>query len=442
MTTRFFAIIPVIPWVAFAGAPPTDIEEIVRTWFEHPGTKAPSICIAAFNRDGLLWQGGWGLADVEHNVPSTPETRYHFASVTKLATTLLLAQSVAAGTVGLDDPVSRYIPDFSARYPEPGARPITLRDLATHTAGLTNWWKYSVNAMTERELVAWFGDAGFAVQPGLEYKYSNFGFSVLGLALARAEQRPWAELLRDRVLAPLDMTSTGLDELYEHSTLARGYWYRDGERQVRPRSAPFRAHAPASAIVSTVGDMAQFGRAHLAETAPAVVSTEMTDLLFRVYHYSGASNAIGLGWHYCWSGGVPRWYHLGAWNYNYSRLAVRPDVGIGVVLVTNGPWTHDPTVALLKALAPQADTARLDACTGVYVDPAGEQTRVRRVAGPELLLEIEGAGRLIPLSRHTFFVAGRGWPGGQWVRFGEEDGARVMLYETRRLVRRAAEPAP
>jgi len=437
-----FAVVLQVASVAGAAEPPADAAAIARKWLAHAGTKAPGISVAAFDRSGILWSGGFGFADLEQRRPATAATRYHFASITKVHTTLILAQLAVQGKVGLDDPVTKYLPGFKPRYPEPGAQPITLRHLATHTAGLTNWWRAPASSLTEKELVDWQRIAGLAVHPGFQFKYSNHGLSTLGAALAHATGKSYSDLLRERVLRPLGMKSSGLEELYDHADLARGYWVKDGKLVARPRSGPFRAHAPASALVSTVEDVARFGCAHLANGSNTVVPSKALDMLFTPYCSTDRYSAIGLGWHYTWRSSIPRWWHLGAWNYNYSRIVVRPDAGIGLALATNGPWGYDPTLSFLKLLTSHADTSAIDALTGEYADDRGKVVTVLRPPGPEMTLEIKGAGRLIPMTRRTFRIPAKRGLGGEWVRFIDEVGKKAMLWESRKFVKREDTPTP
>ncbi|MGD8239544.1 MAG: serine hydrolase domain-containing protein [Armatimonadota bacterium] len=173
---------------ATGAEPPADAAELIEKWLADKS--APAISVAAVNRDGILWSAGFGLADVEAERPATATTRYQFASITKVYTALLLAQLAAAGEADLDAPLSRYLPELKVRYPEPGAREITLRDVATHTAGFTRDMRGEKasgrkHAYTVEEFLQWQKTAGFTAMPGLQHKYSNFGYGVLGAALER-----------------------------------------------------------------------------------------------------------------------------------------------------------------------------------------------------------------------------------------------------------------
>jgi CubicO group peptidase (beta-lactamase class C family) len=416
--------------------PPPEVAEAVRQWLADPTTKAPGIAVAAVNASGFLWSGAFGLADVAQKRPATPATRWQMASITKVYTTLVLAQLAHEGRIELDAPLTRYLPEFQPRFPEPGAPLLTLRRLANHTSGFTNGWGEPNHSYSLAQLLAWIRAAGLTAQPGLQYQYSNTGFSLLGGAMERATGQPYADLLRDRVLRPLHLDASGLTTLPPHADLATSYWLQEGKLVPRAASPLFDAQTPASSLVSTVEDIGRFAQAHLAEGPTAPIPDAVKDRLFTATVPAGDATAIGLGWHYTWRENLPYWYHIGAWNYFYSRIVVRPDVVIGLVLSTNGPWTRDLIAPLLRILAAQADTRRLDALAGDYVDPAGKVFTVLRPPGPELMLELAGVGRLLPLSRHTFRVPTGAGNSGSWIRFVSENGKQVMLWDTRQLVRR------
>src|SRR5690606_12939120 len=129
-------------------------------------------------------------------------------------TGILLADLVLRGVVSLEDPVERHLPD-GWTVPSYEGHPITLRDLATHTSGLPRMpARFSpVNAqdpyaaMNDDSLRVHVAASPPTRAPG-EYAYSNLGFALLGRALAHAGGKPWSELLRERVLEPLELRRT------------------------------------------------------------------------------------------------------------------------------------------------------------------------------------------------------------------------------------------
>jgi len=419
--------------LARAAEPPREVAEFLQKWLADPNVKAPGIAVAAVNRDGIVWSGGFGYHDLEKKRPITAKTRFQFASVTKVYTALILAQLAAERKIDLDAPLTRYIPEFKSRWPAPGAQPITARHLATHTSGLTNWWGEPVHCYTAQQLLQWQEKAGLAAPPGFQTKYSNHGFALLGIALERATGQKYADLIRQRVFEPLQLKSSTLTAVPPHPDLAVSYWEHEGKLVPQPASAVFQAQDPASALVATVDDVARFAHAHLAAGPSSAVTDEIRDMLFTPH-----SPTIGLGWHYS-AGDVPHWFHGGAWNAFYSRIVVRPDVGVGLVLSTNGFWKNDPTVPLLRMLAPYADPSSLDRHCGEYVGPKDKRIVVHRPPGPEMTLEAKDVGRMLPMGRHMFQLPSkRGSGAATWVRFVDDEGRHVMLFDAERYVRQPA----
>ena len=302
---------------------------------------------------------------------------------------------------------------------------------------MTNWWGRSTSLYSVKQLLDWTQDTALTVEPGIQFKYSNSGVSVIGAAMERATGWSYPELLRERVFKPLGLNSSDITTVPPHPDLATSYWMQNEKLVVRPPSGIFEAQNPASTLVSTVDDVARFVHAHLTSEPNAAISEPVRDILFTPYFSYEEDRGIGLGWFCSWRDNLPYWSHVGSWNYFFSRIVIRPDVGIGLAFSTNGPSNGDLLVApLLKILAAQADPGPLDAVTGDYVDASGEVFTVHRPPGPELTLAIKDVGRLLPLTRHTFRVRSKGARNGEWVRFVDEDGKKVMVWETGRLVSR------
>jgi D-alanyl-D-alanine-carboxypeptidase/D-alanyl-D-alanine-endopeptidase len=158
------------------------------------------------------------------------DTVFEIMSITKVLTSLLLADMAARGEVAFDDPVAKYLP---LTLHERG-RPIRLLDLATYTSGLPNMpgnvppdWYAHPNPMgdyTEARLFEFLASYVPKYEPGTHYEYANLGFGLLGIALARRAGKTYEELLIERVCDPLGLTDTGITltgEMRRH--LARGH---------------------------------------------------------------------------------------------------------------------------------------------------------------------------------------------------------------------------
>src|SRR5216117_4169842 len=154
----------------------------------------------------------YGFANNAQNRRVTEDSIFNLGSVGKVFATTLLAQAVKQGEVSLDDPVAKYVTELQ----QGEIRKVTLGQLASHTSGLTRTPQQSepghrgpyTLADFIRYLNAWQADAAHA--PGKQDIYSNTGFVLLSLALQRRFNTPIAQLMEERLLAPLGMTSTAL----------------------------------------------------------------------------------------------------------------------------------------------------------------------------------------------------------------------------------------
>ncbi len=229
-----------------------------------------SATVGVVSGKDLIWTRSYGDADMEKKTPADRDTVYRIGSITKMFTAVMLEQLVESGKVHYSDPAEKYFPELKSvqgRFPD--APPITLVQLATHTAGLSREPDNTETYVTggpvsawEKVLVAALPHTHYSFEPGTRFFYSNIGFAILGATLARAAGEPYLEYIPKHVLAPLGMTQSGL-ELNERMLphLAKGY--QVGPREV-DSTTPQKEHegrgykVPNGAIYTTVGDLARF----------------------------------------------------------------------------------------------------------------------------------------------------------------------------------------
>lgn len=186
----------------------------------------PGVAVAAC-RDGhqaVLVGGTAGGGE-----PVLPGTRFEIGSLTKTFTVLLLAEMVARGEVGYDDPIDRHLPAGAAP-----RRPITLAHLATHRSGLPRlppgllrtalpaFFTNPYHAFGPDDVLEALRRTKIRSTPGTRVHYSNFGVGLLGLLLARAADRPYEDLVADRVLRPLRLVDTNCAEAPQATGHFRG----------------------------------------------------------------------------------------------------------------------------------------------------------------------------------------------------------------------------
>ena len=195
-------------------------------------------CALAVARDGaLLYTRGYGYANLDYDIPITPQTVFDVASVTKQFVAALANMLALEGKLSLDDDVRKWLPEL----PEYEA-PITLRHLIHHTGGLRDYLNLfplagagDYYAVSREQLLAMMSRQRAAVfAPGERYEYSNSGYMLLAHALERAGGKSIGELARERIFEPLGMESSLMYEDREEIIPRRATGYhRDDDGRLR-----------------------------------------------------------------------------------------------------------------------------------------------------------------------------------------------------------------
>ena len=250
---------------------------------------------------------------------------YRIGSITKMFTALMLEQLVEAGKVHLSDPVEKYFPEINTvlgRYP--GAPPITLVQLATHTAGLsrepdnTETYLKGQVADWEKTLIAALPHTHYILEPGTRFSYSNIGYAILGAALERAAGESYVEYVSKHIFQPLGMTHTALErnpEMLAH--LSKGYQLMgpkevDAETAQREHETGRGYKVPNGAIYTTVVSQS---------AVPADI-----DL----------SQGYGIGFQVERRENYVAFGHGGAVAGYTASLLMNRKAGIGVIVLSNG----------------------------------------------------------------------------------------------------------
>lgn len=268
--------------------------------------------------------------------PITDSTIFEIGSITKGFTGILLADMVLRGEVALDDPVARYLPDWTI--PTWSDQPITLLDLATHTSGLPRMPgnmhpangqdPYADYTLEEfRQFLAHFR---LPRSPGLGYDYSNFGMALLGIALARRANTTYQALIQDRILTPLGMRNTWFEvPERERGRLARGH-----DTELEPTGAwHLGQFAPAGGLRSTVPDLLRLAAA-IRDTTAGPLARAMAFAIRPRRPYVGV-DSIGLAWHHLHLDGADIVWHNGGTGGFRSWLGVDIRHRKSVVVLAN-----------------------------------------------------------------------------------------------------------
>jgi CubicO group peptidase (beta-lactamase class C family) len=184
----------------------------------------------------LVYDLAAGLADREAKAPVKADTIFRWASLTKPVVTAAAMALVEKGVISLDDPVTRFLPDFRPKLPTGETPPITVRQLMTHTAGLMyRFFEPGAGPYTDANVSDGMDQPGLSMEenlrriasvplaypPGAAWIYS-VGMDVLGAFIAKAAGKPLPDLVRDLITGPLGMTDTGF-VVTERDRLATAY---------------------------------------------------------------------------------------------------------------------------------------------------------------------------------------------------------------------------
>lgn len=221
----------------------------------------PAMVVAVEKAGQVVYRRAFGLADVENGVAATPDHVFPIGSVTKTMTGLALMQLVAAGRLGLDDPVGRYVDGL----PPPVAG-LALRHLADHTSGLVGYLdvpgfpRDSQKPFTRAEVVAAFKDLPLQFTPGTRWSYTNSGIYLLGLVIEKVSGLSYEEYLAQNLFTPFGMAQSSM-EGWGTVIQQRAHGYMPGRGGLRnaPRHDPLLPFA-AGAVLSTVDDMLRYRR--------------------------------------------------------------------------------------------------------------------------------------------------------------------------------------
>ncbi len=249
----------------------------------------PAVSIAVI-KDGLLLKAeGYGIADMEHDVPARVDTVFKIGSTSKqfiAAGVMLLIQD---GKIGADEKVSKYIPGTPSTW-----QAITIRHLLTHTSGLPReapaFDPYKIQP--DADVIKSAFPLPLNAKPGDKYDYSNLGYYVLADVIRTVSGKPWAEFLNERVFAPLGMGATRPTSTTDViPNRADGYaWITDKFQNAEN----WPALRPSGAFLSTAPDMAKWETA--LQTGRVLTLSTKKEMWTPVILNGGEEYPYGFGW--------------------------------------------------------------------------------------------------------------------------------------------------
>jgi CubicO group peptidase (beta-lactamase class C family) len=227
-TTVFLLIGCLLPVPVCQGqGDPSRMEQIVQSYAT---TKQFMGSVLVVQNDKVLLDKGYGYANLEWQIPGSPDAKFRLGSLTKQFTAACILLLEERGKLKTDDPVKKYMTDAPATWDK-----ITIYNLLTHTSGIPNFTSFPDYRSTEaapttaEKLVARFRDKNLDFQPGEKWNYSNSGYVLLGYLIEKISGQSYQDFVQENIFKPLGMNDSGYDS-NSAIILHRAYGYAPGPR--------------------------------------------------------------------------------------------------------------------------------------------------------------------------------------------------------------------
>lgn len=346
------------------------------------------VSIALVDDQRIVWQKGFGYADLENGTPATPETVYRAGSIAKVFTAAATMQLAEQGKLDIDRPLSAALPGFSIKSRFPNSAPITPRNIMCHHSGLPSNFLHGLfvrNPGRFETVVDSIRDEYQAFPANYVFSYSNLGMALLGAAIQQVSGEPFDTYMEHHIFQPLGMNQTRFSQrpvtkVYDRNKETEVFSMRD---------------MPAANLLSNVIDLAQFMKMHFADGdvgGQRILGRSSLNEMLRIQNKDFPltfGQYVGLGWMMSGidvPGGGPVASHGGSLPDSHSMMAMLPEHKLGVVILTNSATSH---LAVSK-IAAEALRLMLEAKTGIRQEAASPVHAVERKPTDEELRFFNG----------------------------------------------------
>ncbi len=293
--------------------------------------KIPGVAVAVIHKGKEVVAKGYGLANVEHDVPVTADTVFQSGSVGKQFTAAVILLLAEQKKLSLDDPITNFFPDAPFRWGK-----ITVRHLLTHTSGLGDYTQALDlrKDYTEDELAKLAFGLKPTFAPGEKWSYSNTGYALLGFIARKASGRFYGNILKDDVFAPLGMkTARIINEADIMPHRAAGYRISGGKLKNQEWVAPTINTTADGALYVSLRDMIAWDKG---VRDGAVLSADSWKAAFTpVTLTNGKPFPYGFGWQVDEDRGQLHHHHGGAWQGFTTHISRYRGDDLSVIVLTN-----------------------------------------------------------------------------------------------------------
>ena len=317
----------------------TRVDDYIRA--EMQAQQIPGLALAVIKDGKMIVARGYGLANVEHQVPVRPETIFQSGSTGKQFTATAVMMLVEEGKLSLDDKISKYFPDGPEAW-----QYITVRHLLTHTSGMTDYPQdFDLRRdYSEDELFQRIKNIPLAFQPGEKWSYSNLAYVMLGILIHKVSGKFYGDFLQERIFKPLEMTTARIiSESDIVPNRASGYRVVNGQLKNQNWVSPSLNTTADGALYLTIYDMAKWDAALY--TDKLLKKSSLEQMWTPVKLNDGKTHPYGFGWALGEVQGHRIIEHGGAWQGFKAQISRYVDDNLTVIVLANQIRTNQSKLA-------------------------------------------------------------------------------------------------
>lgn len=308
----------------------------------------PGASVTVIRDNQVIYQAARGQASIELQVPIKPGDRFRIGSITKTVTAATILTLVHQGKLALTDPLSKFLPDF------PGGTGITIAQLLSHTAGISDAWNADpAQPLDTKELISLIAKQPLDFKPGSEWRYSNSGYMLLGAVIEKLTGEAWHAAETQWVLAPFGMTHTGYfpDEAMVPGAV-QGYSADASGKPTRPPFVSISGPMAAGALTSTSEDIARLA---VGLNNPSIFPPDLLRAMTTPAKLADGGDApYGYGLFLTTVRGEPAYGHNGGIEGFSSQFLYLPKAHVSVAVLVNSDAGAPSARAIALQLAAAA----------------------------------------------------------------------------------------
>lgn len=323
--------------------------------------------------DSIVYSKGFGRADGPRKIKATPQTVYHWWSITKIPTAIAILQLQEQGKLQLEDAVSKYLPFFEVEYPSDKRTTITIRHLLNHSSGISDasglrlakWIHHDGEPALDQTafIENVFPDySTLKFEPGEDTSYTNIGYMLLGAIIEKVSAQDYRDYIRQYILEPLKMTQTDFEYTSEmkaveaagsHPSLSflspllhlmMGSYIRETSNNHIWMERVYTDQEPSSALIGSTIDAARLVRAYLNKgtlNGHRILSEKSIELMTNDGHVAETNDRglyffrRGIGWHVFKEKSGYKLEHTGGGPGFFTIMQIYPSDNLGLVMFCN-----------------------------------------------------------------------------------------------------------